>query len=81
MPDSAALPAPPGSPLAAMTAAAVAAGVAMVRSGVDVIGAQADMAASLTTTVESLQVLTWAGELAGALLGEIEGATKKLTSR
>jgi len=64
-----------------MTAAAVAAGVAMVRSGVDVIGAQADMAASLTTTVESLQVLTWAGELAGALLGEIEGATKKLTSR
>lgn len=55
-----------GIALAAVTAAAAAAGVAMVRSGLDVIGAQADMAASLKTTVESLQVLTWAGELAGA---------------
>jgi hypothetical protein len=53
----------------------------MVRSGLDVIGAQADMAASLRTTVESLQVLTWAGELAGVSMGEIEQATKKLTTR
>ena len=53
----------------------------MVRSGLDVIGAQADMAASLRTTVESLQVLTWAGELAGVSIGEIELATKKLTTR
>jgi hypothetical protein len=67
--------------LAAVTAAAVATGVAMVRSGLDVIGAQADMAASLRTTVESLQVLTWAGELAGVSMGEIEQATKKLTTR
>ena len=48
-----------GIALAAVTAAAAAAGVAMVRSGLDVIGAQADMAVSLKTTVESLQVLTW----------------------
>jgi Lambda phage tail tape-measure protein (Tape_meas_lam_C) len=70
-----------GIALAAVTAAAVATGVAMVRSGLDVIGAQADMAASLRTTVESLQVLTWAGELAGVSMGEIEQATKKLTTR
>jgi hypothetical protein len=70
-----------GIALAAMTAAAAAAGVAMVRSGLDVIGAQADMAASLRTTVESLQVLTWAGELAGVSMGEIEQSTKKLTTR
>jgi hypothetical protein len=70
-----------GIALAAMTAAAAAAGVAMVRSGLDTIGAQADMAASLRTTVESLQVLTWAGELAGVSMGEIEQSTKKLTTR
>lgn len=70
-----------GIALAAVTAAAAAVGVAMVRSGLDVIGAQADMAASLRTTVESLQVLTWAGELAGVSMGEIEQATKKLTTR
>ena len=34
------------------------------------------MAASLNTTVESLQVLTWAGELAGVSMGEIETATR-----
>lgn len=70
-----------GIALAAVTVAAAAAGVAMVRSGLEVIGAQADMAASLRTTVESLQVLTWAGELAGVSMGEIEQATKKLTTR
>jgi hypothetical protein len=70
-----------GVALAAVTAAAAATGVAMVRSGLETIGAQADMAASLKTTVESLQVLTWAGELAGVSMGEIEQATKKLTTR
>jgi hypothetical protein len=70
-----------GIALAAMTAAAAAAGVAMIRSGLDTIGAQADMAASLKTSVESLQVLTLAGELAGVSLSEIEQATKKLTMR
>ena len=53
----------------------------MVRSGLQTIGAQVDMAASLNTTVESLQVLTWAGELAGVSMGEIEAATRKLTGR
>jgi len=66
---------------AAAAAAAAAAGVAMVRSGLDVIGAQADMAASLKTTVESLQGLTWTGELAGVSMGEIERATSRLTKR
>lgn len=70
-----------GIALAAVTVAAAAAGVAMVRSGLETIGAQADMAASLKTTVESLQVLTWAGELVGVSMGEIEQATKKLTTR
>jgi hypothetical protein len=70
-----------GIALAAVTVAAAAAGVAMVRSGLEIIGAQADMAASLKINVESLQVLTWAGELAGVSMGEIEQATKKLTTR
>ncbi len=70
-----------GIALAAVTVAAAAAAVAMVRSGLEIIGAQADMAASLKTTVESLQVLTWAGEMAGVSMGEIEQATKKLTTR
>lgn len=70
-----------GIAFAAMTAAAAAAGVAMVRSGLQTIGAQVDMAASLNTTVESLQVLSWAGELAGVSMGEIETATRKLTGR
>lgn len=70
-----------GIALAAMTAAAAAAGVAMVRSGLGTIGAQADLAASLGTTVESLQTLTWAGELAGVSMGEVETATRKLTGR
>ncbi len=58
-----------GIALAAVTAAAAAAGVAMVRSGLDVIGAQADMAASLKTTVESLQVLTWPDADCGGGMG------------
>ena len=62
-------------------AAAAAAGVAMVRSGLATVDAQAKLAQSLGTTVESLQVLTWAGELAGVSMGEIEQATKELTTR
>lgn len=70
-----------GSAMAAVTAAAAAAGVAMVRSGLDVIGAQADMAASLKTTVESLQVLTWAGELAGVSMRAHHASRSTLTLR
>ena len=50
-----------GIALAAVTVAAAAAGVAMVRSGLETIDAQAKMAQSLKTTVESLQVLTCGG--------------------
>ncbi|MFN3993950.1 MAG: phage tail tape measure C-terminal domain-containing protein [Tabrizicola flagellatus] len=70
-----------GIALAAVSAAAAAAGVAMVRSGLANIDAQAKLAQSMRTTVESIQTLTWAGELAGVSLGEIEQATKKLTTR
>jgi len=70
-----------GVALAAVTAAASAAGVAMVRSGLANIDAQAKLAQSMRTTVESIQTLTWAGELAGVSMGEIEQATKKLTTR
>jgi hypothetical protein len=70
-----------GIALAAVTAAAAAAGVAMVRSGLANIDAQAKLAQSMRTTVESIQTLTWAGELAGVSMGQIEQATQRLTSR
>ncbi len=67
--------------MAAVTVAAAAAGVAMIRSGLANVDAQAKLAQSMRTTVESVQTLTWAGELAGVSMGEIEQATKKLTTR
>lgn len=70
-----------GVALAAMTVAAAAAGVAMVRSSLEAIDAQAKLAQSFGTTVESVQALAWAGELAGVSMGEIETATRKLTGR
>ncbi|SIS92085.1 phage tail tape measure C-terminal domain-containing protein [Phaeovulum vinaykumarii] len=70
-----------GVALAAVTVAAAAAGVAMVRAGLANVDAQAKLAQSMQTTTESVQVLTWAGELAGVSMGEIEQATKKLTTR
>lgn len=70
-----------GIALAAVTAAAAAAGVAMIRSGLANVDAQAKLAQSMKTTVGSVQTLTWAGELAGVSMGEIEQATKKLTTR
>jgi hypothetical protein len=70
-----------GIALAAVTVAVAAAGVAMVRSGLTNVDAQAKLAQSMQTTVESVQTLTWAGELAGVSMGEIEQATKKLTTR
>jgi len=60
-------------------AAAAAAGIAMVRSGLETINAQANPAQSLGTTTRSIQVLTFAGDLAGASREEITAATKKLT--
>ena len=70
-----------GIALAAVTLAATAAGVAMIRSGLSNVDAQAKLAQSMRTTVESVQTLTWAGELAVVSMGEIEQATKKLTTR
>ena len=67
---------------AAVAAAAVAAGaVAMIRSSLEVVDAQAKLAQSLDTTVASIQVLTRAGELAGVSFSGIEQATKDLTRR
>ena len=68
--------------VAATAAAAVAAaGIAMVRSGLQTIDAQAKLAQSLETTVASIQVLERAGELAGVTFSGIEQATKDLTRR
>jgi hypothetical protein len=70
-----------GLALAAMTAAAAAAGVAMIRTGLDTIDTQAKLAQSLDTTVASIQVLERAGGLAGVAMTGIEQATKDLTRR
>ncbi|HVL20510.1 MAG TPA: phage tail tape measure C-terminal domain-containing protein [Amaricoccus sp.] len=67
--------------VAAAAGAFLAGAGAMIRSSLELVDSQAKMAQSLRTTVESVQVLTWAGELAGVSLGEIEQATKKLTTR
>jgi hypothetical protein len=47
--------------------------VAMIRSGLSNVDAQAKLAQSMRTTVESVQTLTWAGELAGVSMGERGG--------
>lgn len=62
----------------AITAAA-AAGIAMIKSGLETIDAQANLAQSLGTTTRSIQVLTFAGDLAGVSMEEIAAANKKLT--
>ena len=62
-------------------AALGAAATAMVRSGLQVIDAQAKLAQSLGTTVASIQTLERAGELAGVAMSGIEQATKDLTRR
>ncbi|TNF21152.1 MAG: phage tail tape measure protein [Rhodobacteraceae bacterium] len=66
---------------AAAVVAATAAGVAMVRSGLQTVDAQAKLAASLGTTVASIQVLERAGDLAGVSMGQVEQATVQLTRR
>ncbi|NDW44649.1 phage tail tape measure protein [Ruegeria sp. PrR005] len=66
---------------AAAVAAAMAAGVTMVRSGLETVDAQAKLAQSLGTTVASIQTLERAGELAGVSMSGIEQATKDLTRR
>ncbi|WCR11493.1 phage tail tape measure protein [Paracoccus stylophorae] len=70
-----------GVAAAAAVAAATAAGIAMVRSGLQTVDAQAKLAQSLGTTVASIQKLERAGELAGVSMSGIEQATKDLTRR
>lgn len=60
-------------------AASIAAGVAMVKSGLETIDTQANLAQSLGTTTRSIQVLAFAGDLAGVSMDEIAAASKKLT--
>lgn len=62
-----------------MAAAAVAAGIAMVRSSLKTIDEQAKLAASLRTTTASMQVLARAADLAGVSQGEVEQATIMMT--
>ena len=62
-----------------MAAAAISAGVSMVRSSLQTIDAQAKLAASLGTTTASIQVLARAADLAGVSQGEVEQATIMMT--
>jgi hypothetical protein len=64
---------------AVAVAAAAAAGIAMIKSGLETIDAQANLAQSLGTTTRSIQVLAFAGDLAGVSMDEIAAASKKLT--
>ena len=66
---------------AAAAGALAAAATAMIRSGLSVVDAQAKLAASLDTTVESIQVLERAGDLAGVSMGQVEQAAMQLTRR
>ena len=66
---------------AAATVAVVAAGAAMIRSGLQTIDQTAKLAQSLDTTVESLQVLERAADLSGVSMGNVEQATVQLTRR
>lgn len=70
-----------GMAAAATVAAATAPGIAMVRSGLQTVDAQAKLAQSLGTTVASIQTLERSGELAGVSMSGIEQATKDLTRR
>ncbi|GAA0306552.1 phage tail tape measure C-terminal domain-containing protein [Rhodovulum strictum] len=66
---------------AAAAGALAAAATAMIRSGLSVVDAQAKLAASLDTTVASIQVLERAGDLAGVSMGQVEQAAMQLTRR
>lgn len=70
-----------GIAAAAAVAAASAAGAAMVRSGLQTIQAQADVASSLNTTVASLQALHHAADLSGVAVSEAEAGVIRLTRR
>lgn len=67
-----------GVGLAGAFTLAAGAATAMVATQLEVIGNQDDMAKRLRTTVESLGILTRAGELSGVSLSQIEGGAQKL---
>ena len=67
--------------LAALAATIKTTAALMIRSGLQTVDAQAKLAASLDTTVASIQVLERAGDLAGVSMGQIEQATMQLTRR
>jgi len=67
--------------LVALAATIKTTGALMIRSGLQTVDAQAKLAASLDTTVASIQVLERAGDLAGVSMGQIEQATMQLTRR
>lgn len=66
---------------AAATVATAAATAALFTRTAQAIDAQAKLAQSLGTTVQSMQILERAGELAGVSMSGIEQATKDLTRR
>jgi DNA-binding MarR family transcriptional regulator len=57
------------------------AAAAMVKSSLSIIDAQAKIAQSMDTTVQSMQVLQRAADLAGVSMGETEQATIQFTKR
>lgn len=61
-----------------MAAAAAAAGIAMVRMGLQTVDAQAKLAASLDTSTAAVQVLARAAELAGVSFNEAEGGAGRM---
>jgi hypothetical protein len=67
--------------LAALAATMKTTAALMIRSGLQTVDAQAKLAASLDTTVASIQVLERAGDLAGVSMGQVEQATMQLTRR
>lgn len=67
--------------MAAASAAATAAGVALVRSSLQQVDAQAKLARSLDTTVASVQVLERTAELAGVSFSAASEGASRLTRR
>jgi hypothetical protein len=57
------------------------AAVIAVKSSLQIVDAQAKMAQSLGTSVQSMQVLQRAADLSGVSIGEVEQATIQLTKR
>ena len=66
--------------LAALAATIKTTAALMIRSGLQTVDAQAKLAASLDTTVASIQVLERAGDLAGVSMGRNEQATMQLSA-